>query len=343
LIKKVFFTKRTIFTLAPMDGFTDCAFRELVKEYSNCDLLFTEFVNCEGLIKATNKLLNRLRYTEFQRPIIAQLFGYELDYFYKASVFLCLLGFDGIDINMGCPSRNIESRGGGARLIKNRQLAIEIIKTVKKAVKNYKSNNYKIDNNLINIAETQIKEWNIKVNKKRRITVSVKTRIGYEKDITEDWIKYLAKSKPDFISIHARTFKQGYKGKADWNAIKRAVKSTDVPIIANGDIISPKDIQKIVKQTKCQGVMIGRGALGKPWILNRKQKKIYDYKFVKKIILEHAHLYLKFRRGDKFYELRKHFSKYIKCFRNARKLRSKIVRVDNMSQLIKILGTNSII
>ncbi|MBN2015391.1 tRNA-dihydrouridine synthase [Candidatus Dojkabacteria bacterium] len=331
--------KKGLVCLAPIDGYTDCAFREIVKRYGNPDLLFTEFVNCQGLIRATDKLIDILRYTEFQRPIIAQLFGKEPEYFYKASLLLCHLGFDGIDINMGCPAKNISSKGGGAALIKEPELAQEIIFSVKKAVKEYKSGKSSIYN--LQFVKTMIENWGLKIEDSRKISVSVKTRTGYDEDNTEEWIKAISEAKPDFISLHARTFKQRFTGVADWGAVKRAVKATDIPIIGNGDVQGAEDAQIKVKQSGCFGVMIGRCALGRPWVFQRgmvrgKREKV---ELIRKIALEHAELYAKYKGEEKFYEMRKHLMSYFRGFRGAKKLREKVCTVSSLKELRSIIDT----
>jgi tRNA-dihydrouridine synthase B len=368
-----------LLALAPIDGYTDCAFREIVKKYGNPDLMFTEFVNVQGLIQAPERLIDTLRYTEFQRPIIAQLFGKEPEYFYKAALVVCHLGFDGIDINMGCPAKNIASKGGGAALIKKPKLALKIIGAVKKAVKDYKGDQidqadqadlngkYRIDRvdqvnkdyraDLDKLVKEKVKEWKVRVRLDHKITVSVKTRTGYDKDITEEWIKILAKAKPDFITLHARTFKQGYKGSADWGAVERAVKSTKISLIGNGDIKNVKDAQNKVKQAGCFGAMIGRGALGKPWVFKKGFKagaiEPTFSEFIKKVALEHARLHVGFKsglrfhsvRGDlnqhprlKFYEFRKHLMAYFRGFKGAKELRKKVATVNCLEELEEIIG-----
>lgn len=326
---------KPVLALAPMDGFTDCAFREIVKKYGKPDLVFTEFVNCQGLIRATDKLINILRYTEFQRPIIAQLFGRDPDYFYKASLIICKLGFDGVDINMGCPAKNIASKGGGAGLIRKPELAVKIINAVKKARRDYQ-NDQLCPVLVQGLIDRRVREWGVKIKKDRKITVSVKTRTGYNEDIVEEWIRVLSQAEPDFITLHARTFKQKFKGKADWGTIRRAVSVTKIPIVGNGDVKSCADIQKMLKQTECQGVMIGRAAIGKLWIFSKDHKPAIDR--LKNVALEHAKLYFKYKGERKFYEMRKHLVAYFKGFKGAKELRRKVSVVEDLEELEDILG-----
>ncbi|MBU0975797.1 MAG: tRNA-dihydrouridine synthase family protein [Patescibacteria group bacterium] len=378
MIKNLLKNKKQILALAPMDGYTDCAFREIVKKYGNPDLLFTEFVNAQGLIRATDKLVDILRYTEIQRPIAAQLFGREPEYFYQAALVVCKLGFDGIDINMGCPAKNIAGKGGGAALIREPELALDIIKAVKQAVADYRER-LSDQNDLVDLIEKKKKEWNIKEDQSREITISIKTRTGYDEDITEEWIETLNKVKPDFISLHARTFKQAYKGEADWGAIKRAVKVSKVPIIGNGDVKSFADAQKMFKQTGCSGVMIGRGAVGKPSVFRVEEKVgfksgdiepavIFNNSNVSakgaclrrqgpcqeagkpasgwktqiseagKIVLEHAKLYVEYKGEKRFYEMRKHLMSYFSGFEGAKKMRVKMSKVNGLKDVARCLS-----
>ena len=333
---------KKVLALAPMDGFTDCAFREIVKKYGNPDLLFTEFVNAQGLLRAPDRLIETFRYTENQRPIIGQLFGKDPEYFYKATIIVCSLGFDGVDVNMGCPAKNIASKGGGAALISSPDLALKIISAVKDGVKKYKEMgnnlNYLSDidenNGLKELVEEKIRNWSVSIDPKREITVSVKTRIGYDKDITNEWIPKLNEAKPDFISLHGRTFKQRYKGNADWRAIKTAAKLSKVPILGNGDIKNITDVKK--KQVSCSGVMIGRGAVGKPWMFSNLYF-VDSSSEVRKIALEHSELYVKYKGEKRFYEMRKHLLKYFKGFKGSKDMRKKLSTVSSVDELRNIL------
>ena len=323
---------RQITALAPMDGFTDCAFRQIIKKYSNPDLLFTEFVNARGLLSAPERLIETLRYTEFQRPIIAQLFGKEPEYFYKAAMLCLILGFDGIDINMGCPAKNVASHGGGAALIKKRELARELIKSVQKARRDYLDDriNYYDLEDLLN---KKISEWGIKIKKKREITISVKTRLGYEdKSEALDWISYLSDSGIDFLTIHARTYKQKYKGEADWKTLDKIAKQVEIPIIGNGDIDEYAKIQKYKNKFGLAGIMIGRASVGNPYIFRKDRSKL-NLKKTKKIVLEHAVLYKEFKSEKKFYEMRKVLVHYFKGIKGASKLRKLLVTCSSINDL----------
>ncbi len=333
----LFNQKKPVLALAPMDGYTDCAFREIVKKYSSPDLVFTEFVNCQGLVKAFENLVCTLRYTEKQRPVIAQLFGKDPKCFYKSALLLCLLGFDGIDINMGCPAKNVALKGGGAALIKKTTLAVEVVNSIKKAVRDYQSKKYVIDTGLLETVKIRVKEWNIGVDPERNITLSVKTRLGYDR-YEPNWFKCLDKEKIDFLSVHARTYKQKFTGKADWKTLRNIASMINTPIIGNGDVKDVKDTPRLVKQTGCSGVMIGRGAIGRPWVFHREKNYNGDKDMIKKVVLEHAEAFKMYSGDSKFYNLRKHFAQYIRGFRGAKKLRERIVRVSSLEELKKVLS-----
>jgi len=230
--------KQPFFALAPMADVTDVVFREIIAKYGKPDVFFTEFVSCDGLMsEGRESLLVDLKYTENQRPIVAQVFGSKPENFFKTAQLIKKLGFDGIDINMGCPDRSIEKQGAGASLIKNPKLAQEIIEATKKGAGN--------------------------------MPVSVKTRIGYNKDEVETWIPALLEMKPTAITVHGRTRKELSKVSANWNSISRAVelaKDTGTIIIGNGDVLDLKDGKEKAKSSGVQGIMIGRSVFGNPWL-----------------------------------------------------------------------------
>ncbi|MDD3647444.1 MAG: tRNA-dihydrouridine synthase [Candidatus Dojkabacteria bacterium] len=185
----------------------------------------------------------------------------------------------------------------------------------------------------------------VREDTERDITVSVKTRTGYDKDITEEWTRTLNEAEPDFISLHARTFKQAYEGNADWEAIRRAANVSKVPIIGNGDVKSPEDIQKMFKLTGGKGVMVGRGAVGKPWVFGGEGFKLGGVEtggsrlgpLNQTVALEHAKLYVKFKGEKRFYEMRKHLMGYFAGFRGAKGLRVKMSKVSCLKDVVEQL------
>lgn len=316
--------KKPFFALAPMADVTDIAFRQIIAKYSNHgqknggpDVFFTEFVSCDGLCSEIGRkvLLKDLKFTKKEQPIIAQVFGSNPENFKKCAKIIKKLGFSGIDINMGCPDKKIEKQGAGAALIKNPELAREIIKQTKISAKT--------------------------------MPVSIKTRIGYNKNIAQEWIAELLKEKPAAITIHARTRKEMSNVPANWDEIAKIVKLRDkinsnTLIIGNGDIKNLEHGRKLAKKTGVDGVMIGRGIFGNPWFFNKK----LDYKQISqqeklKVLLEHTKLFEKLliKPGIKnFAVMKKHFKAYTLGFASIKNLRVKLMKVQNYKDVEKIVN-----
>src|SRR6185312_5399209 len=215
---------KPFFVLAPLANVTDAAFRRVIAKYSKPsgpNVFYTEFVSADGLALANEegkaKLMRDLLFSEAERPIVAQFFTATPKHMETAAALAQELGFDGVDINMGCPDKSIEKQGAGAKLITNPELAQELIAAAKRGAPN--------------------------------LTISVKTRLGYNKDILDEWLPKLLEAKPAAITIHARTRKEMSKVPARWERIKRAVEirnemKSDVLIIDNGDLIDIEDAKK---------------------------------------------------------------------------------------------------
>jgi tRNA-dihydrouridine synthase B len=303
--------KKPIVGLAPMDGVTDAAMRYITKKHGNPDVMFTEFVSAEGIRAGAKKLMRDFRFDKSERPIVAQLFGKDPEAFYVATKLVCKLGFDGVDINMGCPARKVANRGEGAGLINTPDLAVAIIKEVQRAAS-------------------------------KKIPVSVKTRVGYDKPVTEEWIKTLLSTNPVVISLHGRTLKQGYSGKADWEEIKKAsilCKKSDTLLLGNGDVEDIEDGDKKMKEYGGDGFLIGRAAFGSPWVF---EKKLLTHKALEeqsrlKIAIEHARKFEELYPEDKFFVMRKHLSWYAKGFDGAKELRSKLVLCNSAKEVEKVI------
>jgi len=334
--------EKPIIGLAPMDGVTDGAMREIADIYGHPDVIFTEFVPVTAIKKGIVKVLVSLKRHQTKTPIVAQFFGNDSDAFYQAFFVAAELGFDGVDINMGCPAHSVAQRGGGAGLIKNPELARRIIKSCKQAVKDWsdgiKINNVKLHKNIFKfLQENNIKE-RIKSSVMRSlIPVSVKTRIGYDKSITEEWIGQLLEEEPDVISVHGRTLKQLYHGKADWEEIAKAAKlakKTQTLILGNGDVKSVEEAKLKVKKYKVDGVLIGRAALGNPWVFTNKIPMTKE-RF--KVMLEHCQKFIEYRPDMKIFPMRKHFTWYCRGFDGAAKMRDQLMHVDSIDEVKKII------
>lgn len=356
---------KPIIGLSPMDAVTDSPFRFITAKYGKPDFMFTEFVHVMGICLAGDNLLHSFHYDEMQRPIIAQIYGKEPEYFYHAAKLMCHLGYDGVDINMGCPAKNVASSGSGAGLIRTPELAKEIVIATRQGVTDYfqtkKLTGLK-DRVIQHINETQWIQELISKNSNKDISnspystplpVSVKTRTGYDQPITEQWISSLCEVKPDWITIHGRTLKQMYTGYANWDEIKKGVdvaKSYGIPVIANGDIKTSDDFAKVIETTGAKGALLGRTTFGNPWIFNEvrnsnsatslhtelPQKVSKEELF--KVMIEHTQKFVELYPEPKaFVQMRKHLGWYISGLDNANELRSQLVRVSSLSDVEMIL------
>ncbi|MGB5217322.1 MAG: tRNA dihydrouridine synthase DusB [Smithella sp.] len=220
--------------LAPLAGISNLPFRLLARD-QGCALAYTEMISSNGLIRKTAKTYEYLKSCADDRPLGAQIFGADPEIMAEAARIVADHGVDLIDINMGCPVKKVIKAGAGAILMKDPVLAGKIIEAVKKAVK---------------------------------IPVSVKIRSGWNRSsINAVQIAKIAENcGADVITVHARTADQGYSGHADWKIIAAVKKAVKIPLIGNGDIRQPQDAVKMLSETDCDAVMVGRGALGNPWI-----------------------------------------------------------------------------
>ena len=229
---------RPFFCLAPLADVTDAAFRRIIAKYGKPDVTWTEFVSVDGLCSPGREVLLRdFMYTEAERPIVAQIFGSKPDNFFKVAQLIRELGFDGIDINMGCPDRNIEKQGGGAAMMTTPELAQEVIRATQEVGGG--------------------------------LPVSVKTRVGWNKVELDTWIPKLLEMKLAAITVHARTRKEMSLVPARWGHVAEVVamaKGSGTLIIGNGDVRDIPDAKAKVVETGADGVMLGRAIFGNPWL-----------------------------------------------------------------------------
>jgi len=219
--------------MAPMAGFTDAPFRRLVKEMG-CSLVFTEMISADGLVRKCESLL---QLDEGEHPVAVQIFGSNPDIMAEAAGIAEGIGGDIIDINMGCPAQQVVKAGAGVNLMRSPEKAKSIIMKVRKTIK---------------------------------IALTVKIRSGWDREQTNAVeISRLAEGcGVDAITIHPRTKTQGFRGQSDWSLIGEVKRAVSIPVIGNGDVTTPSLAKKMMVETDCDGVMIGRGALGNPWIFN---------------------------------------------------------------------------
>jgi tRNA-dihydrouridine synthase len=345
--------ERPIIGLSPMDGVTDACFRFIAAKHGGPDVIFTEFVNVETIFYAPDTLIRDLTYAEIERPVVAQIYGHTPEMFYKAAQVVCALGFDGLDINMGCPAKNVAAKGSGAALILTPALARDIIRGAARGIRHWVEGasleDLELDPKLIRLIElaNQARSGLNNSPPRRLIPLSVKTRLGYDDVVVEDWIQALLQEKPAAISLHGRTLKQMYKGSADWEAIARAArlaKNSGTLMLGNGDLKDMQDAYRRVRETGVDGVLFGRGAQGDPWLFRAKervkealrqngpaylQNNVIGVEERFEVMLEHSRLFEKQRDASAFVAMRKHLSWYCRGFRGAAELRSRLVRVNN--------------
>ena len=326
-----------------MDGITDEAFRLLQTQIAKPDLMFTEFVSAEGISHGGVKLYDTLLFSQEERPIIGQLFGKDPDSFYKSAIILCELGFDGVDINMGCPAKTVVQNGSGAALIAKPKLAVEIIKSVKQGIEDWFSKKAKIEDLNLNKKTLEVVKRNQKYSQISTIqhlrpTISVKTRLGIDSSIIESWAPILLAQDLDFLTIHGRTLKQGYSGISDWSEIKKVVnlaKNTKTKIFGNGDIQTKAQGIEYCQKYGVNGVLIGRAACGNTWCFN---DHIATPKERFSAMLLHAQFFTEVFPHRRFDSLRKNFLFYASGLANAKQLRSKLVRLNSIEDLLHLEG-----
>jgi nifR3 family TIM-barrel protein len=320
------------FCLAPMSDVTDIAFRFILAKYGkdreNKDrvVFWTEFVAADGLCNklAKKKLAHILEFSERERPIVAQVFGANPENMKQACRYIASLGFDGIDINMGCPDKSVISQGAGAALIRTPELAREIIRAAH-----------------VGIASAGV-----------HIPVSVKTRIGFNKEDIDKWIGELLKEDISALTIHLRTAKELSLVPAKWEYIKKIKKlieksGKEILLIGNGDVESLKDAEEKALEYGCDGVMIGRGVFGNPWFFSSTspltpllvKERGTEQKL--KILIEHTQIFdekLLKPKHKNFATMKKHFKAYVNGFEGAKELRVKLMETENSKQVEKIIN-----
>ena len=297
-----------------MEDVTDVVFREIISESARPDVFFTEFTNADGLMSTgKHSVSHRLKYTKNQRPIVAQIWGNNPKNLCKATKMISDLGFDGLDINMGCPVKEVVKKDSGAGMIGNYDLAKEVIAAAQKGVKN--------------------------------LPVSVKTRLGKDKVIIREWAEFLLSQNLAALTIHARTAVQQSTGSADWDKIGEAVKlrnkiAPETVIVGNGDIKNYQEALKMHATYGVDGVMIGRGVFANPWVFEKTlQTQKRDKADYLKLLVKHLELYEKTWGENKNFQIMKKFFKmYVNNFNGASALRQKLMEAKNTSEVKQILN-----
>ncbi len=296
-----------------MADVTDPAYRRLIAEYGAPDVTWTEFVSADGLYATRerkgmkdeeNPLMRDLQYGEGERPILAQLFSSNPESMKYAAGLCKELGFDGIDINMGCPDKSIEKQGAGAAMIKNPERAREVYRAAASS----------------------------------GLPVSVKTRIGYNQETMEEWLPQILEEKPAALTVHLRTRKEMSKVPAHWELMEKAVAirdriSPDTLIIGNGDVTSIADAKEKAAATGADGIMLGRAIFGNPWVFtNRAYEEITPQEKLE--ALEKLALYFSEITPPKhFHILKKHFKAFVHGWDNAAELRGRLMETSSYEEL----------
>ncbi len=323
--------KKPFFVLAPMEGGTDTVFRQIVDSCGKPDVVFTEFTNVEGMLsKGKEEVGKRLVYSGDEHPIIAQIWGNRPEAFYSVSKQLVEMGFDGIDINMGCPEKNVVAHGCGSSLIENPTLAKEVIEATREGV----------------VIASRAKQSSI--------PVSVKTRIGFKSIRTEEWIGFLLQQKLDALTVHFRTQKEMSNVPAHWDeaekivSLKNQISKTTI-LIGNGDISTKVQGRRLAKKYGLDGIMIGRGAFHNPFVFNEKVN--YDTQSKKErleLLKRHLDLFentwtnvhpISEKGYAKSYPpLKRFFKIYINGFEGASDLREKLMETNNVDEAKSVLA-----
>jgi nifR3 family TIM-barrel protein len=348
---------KPIIGLAPMDGVTDQAFRQIIKKYGGPDIVYTEFSSVEGICHGAKTLLKDFIYSELERPIIAQVFGITPDFFRQTAVLLCQLGFDGIDINMGCPARNVAHNGAGAALIKTPELAVEIIKATQAGVADWLNGKTvedcaDIKPKIAKVVKARHAQLSPQFQQPRFVPVSVKTRLGFEENIIDEWLPVLLEAKPEAIALHGRTLKQSYGGETDWQAIGQAAQlaqGSGVMILGNGDVKNKDEALEKAKLYNLDGILIGRASFGNPFVFKTSQelaKVPAEQKNMAQIALEHVRNFENISKdleqaglikSVSFFPMRKHLGWYIKGVKEASQIRQQLFQTNNSEEVEKIL------
>lgn len=302
---------KPFFCLAPMADVTDAAFRRIIAKYGKPDVMWTEFVSADGLCSPGREvLLNDLVYTEAERPIVAQIFGSRPENIEKAAALVAKLGFDGLDINMGCPDKSIEKQNAGAAMMKDPVRAAEVIAAAKAGA--------------------------------GKLPVSVKTRVGFNKVELDTWLPRILATKLAAVTIHARTRKEMSKVPARWGHVKEAVEmrnalAPETLIIGNGDVKDIADARIKAEETGADGVMLGRAIFGNPWLFaNKAQAPSTEEKL--RVLIEHTKLYEHLLKGIKsFAVMKKHYKAYVNGFDGAKELRMKLMETENSAEVEAVI------
>lgn len=301
--------------LAPMEDVTDLPFRLICKKFG-ADIVYTEFISSDNLMKNIQEDWNKFQFDSMESPVGIQIYGNRVDSMVSAAKLASQFYPDLLDINYGCPSKKVAGRGAGSGLLCNP----ELMETLTCAVVN------SVD-----------------------LPVTAKTRIGWNEDNISiiEIGNMLANCGVQALTIHGRTRSQKFKGKADWNWIKRAKEEVQIPIIGNGDVVSPQDVHDMFSLTNCDGVMIGRGAIGKPWIFKQAkhflayQELLPEPCLAERLDIFKEHLELSFKYRGPFYGsvvMGKHYNGYLEGLPDLKELKRVLCKLRSYQDIIECVS-----
>ncbi len=300
-----------------MEDVTDAAYRLLIARTAPPHVMFTEFTSADGLVLAPDSgqriLRKKLKYDEIERPIVAQLFSSIPERMERAAAIVAEMGFDGIDINMGCPVREVVASGCGAALIKTPSLAQEVVRAAQRGGGG--------------------------------LPVSVKTRIGYHTDETDTWVPAMLETGLAALTLHARTRDEMSEVPARWDTVARAVAIRDrmgvsTRILGNGDVKDLAHARARALETGCDGVMLGRAIYGNPWLYAERAEPPTPEERVH-ALMEHIRLFAEIMLDTQNYAvMKKHFKAYISGWDNAKELRIRLMETTTPEESLAILATS---
>ena len=300
--------KQPFFVLAPMDDVTDTVFRQIVQAHAPADLMMTEFANADGWCSPGREAIaTRLKHVASEKPLIAQIWGINPEHYKQMASDIVSMGYDGVDINMGCPVKDMIKRGACSALIENHELAAEIITATREGVDG-------------------------------KIPVSVKTRIGFNEIQTEDWLGFLLGQKLDAILVHGRTKKDMSRVPANWDEVAKVVQmkndiSPETIIVGNGDVMSLGQGCELAETSGVDGIMIGRGIFQNFFVFAEDQPS-KDLPMMLQILREHVVLHQKTWEDAKFEPLKKFVKMYVNGFRYASDVRNHLMLTKSHTELL---------
>jgi tRNA-dihydrouridine synthase B len=291
--------------LAPMDGFSDWPFRSLCSSLGSA-MSYTEFVSTGGITHAFEHMLPRFTYEEAERPVVFQIYGDDPDEILKAALRVQELSPDIIDINLGCPAKTVANRGAGVGLMRTPGKVAHIFHILSAALE---------------------------------VPVTGKIRLGWEDNRNYALIaRIIEENGGAAIAVHGRTKEQGYRGQADWDAIAEVKAAVKIPVIGNGDVKLAADIERMQTHTGCEAVMIGRAAVGNPWIFSRLDRTQVSSGMLHQMVRQHLERSVAFYGPHKGLILfRKHAIQYLKLQRLPRAVRTKILLQETPQDFLKLL------